>query len=237
MDKARLTLLNEFEQTIGYKYHNIETLNLAFTHSSFSNESLGKTDNNERLEFLGDNVVNLIVTEFLYKKLPNLPEGELTKIRATIVCENTFARAAKLLNISKYLLLGRGEEHSGGRERESLLADAFEAFCASVYLDAGLEKIREILSQKFKLILERDIREHRLFSDYKTALQERFQKKFKGKVKYNLVKEMGPDHNKTFIVEVLADGKFLGKASGKSKKEAEHNAAKIALIKLGFINE
>ncbi|MDO5717518.1 MAG: ribonuclease III [Tissierellia bacterium] len=236
MKKDRINDLKKFEDNIGYKFKDIELLNLAFTHSSFSNENKSFPDHNERLEFLGDSVVNLITTDLLYTELNNLPEGELTKIRATLVCENSFAKAGKELDIPRYLLLGKGEEMSGGRTRESLIADAFEAFCGAIYLDGGFNSVKNLLTKRFKENIMFDIRNHNIFLDYKTALQEKYHKKYRSKVKYILTKEEGPDHNKLFYISVYSDRGNIGSGSGKSKKEAEHNAAKDALIKLGFID-
>lgn len=237
MNATRIKQLKEFQKNIGYQFKEPEILNLAFTHSSFSNEHKNFSDHNERLEFLGDSVANLVVTDLLFQELGSVPEGVMTKIRATIVCESSFACASRELGIPKYLLLGKGEELSGGRDRASLLADAFEAFCGALYLDAGYEVVREFLLSRYKDKIMNDIKNDKVSTDYKTTLQEFYHKKFKGKVKYRLIKEEGPDHNKVFHVNVMANDNTIGCGVGKSKKESEHNAAKDALMKLGYLND
>ncbi len=233
----RIKQLKEFESSIKYEFEDIQLLNIALTHSSFSNENKNCNEHNERLEFLGDSIANLIVTDLLFHKLSDLPEGVLTKMRASFVCESSFADASKCLGIPKYILLGKGEELSGGRSRDSLLADAFEAFCGALYLDAGFAKTKEFLLDNFKNSILNDIKNTKEFSDYKTALQEFYHKKYRGRVKYRLLKEEGPDHNKNFYVSVNSDEAEIGYGMGKSKKEAEHNAAKDALTKLGYYND
>ncbi|HZJ76156.1 MAG TPA: ribonuclease III, partial [Oscillospiraceae bacterium] len=193
------------------------------------NEYRGKyIYNNERLEFLGDSVLDTVVSEYVYLKYKNLPEGELTKIRANVVCELSLAYQAKTIDLGKYLLLGKGEEVTGGRDRASILADTFEAVIGALYLDGGIGTARKfiinMLEDSIKLASTGD-----LFKDYKTDLQELLQSKFDDKISYRVVGETGPDHDKTFEVEVVLGEKVLGRGQGKSKKEAEQNAAKKAL--------
>ncbi|HZK02242.1 MAG TPA: ribonuclease III, partial [Anaerovoracaceae bacterium] len=197
--------------------------------SSYSNEYRGKhIHNNERLEFLGDSVLSTVVSEYVYLKYNNLPEGELTKVRANVVCESSLAHQAKSIDLGRYLLLGRGEEVTGGRDRISILADTFEAVIGALYLDGGIETARKFILN----MLEDSIKlasTGGLFRDYKTDLQELLQSRFDDKISYRVIKEIGPDHDKTFEVEVVLGDKVLGKGRGKSKKEAEQNAAKKAL--------
>lgn len=237
LDKKRLGEIEEFQKIIKYKFKKINMINEALTHSSYSNESRGRhIRNNERLEFLGDSVLSLVVSEYIYLKYNNLPEGELTKVRANVVCEPSLAHQAKVLNIGKYLLLGRGEETTGGRDRISILADAFEAVIGALYLDGGMEVagkfILDMLAHSIQLASEGN-----LFRDYKTDLQELLQSKFDEKISYRIISEIGPDHDKTFEAEVALGEKVLGAGKGKSKKEAEQNAAKKALEKVGKDNE
>ncbi|NMA04481.1 MAG: ribonuclease III [Clostridiales bacterium] len=228
-DKRRLEQLKEFQDIIKHRFKEMDIINEALTHSSYSNESRDKhTYNNERLEFLGDSVLSTVVSEYIYSKYNNLPEGELTKVRANVVCEPSLARQAKSINLGKYLLLGKGEEVTGGRDRISILADAFEAVIGALYLDGGIKTARKfvlnMLEDSIKLASTGD-----LFRDYKTDLQELLQSKFDDKISYKVINETGPDHDKTFEVEVILGNKVLGKGRGKSKKEAEQNAAKKAL--------
>lgn len=236
MNSKRKKDLEEFQKSIGYTYSVIDLLNLAFTHSSYTNENTAYRDHNERLEFLGDSVVNLVVTDLLYRDYKNLPEGDLTRIRASIICEDSFSKASSYLNIPKYILLGRGEEMNGGRKRKSLMADSFEAFCGSMYLDSNFNTVRNFLFEKFYKIVVDFISTHNVI-DYKTMLQEEIQKFTRDKLRYKLIREEGPDHNKTFYFEVSLGSKILGKGKGKSKKEAEHNAAQDSLRKMTIIND
>lgn len=237
LDKKRLEEIKDFENTIEYKFDKINILNEALTHSSYSNESRNRhIRNNERLEFLGDSVLSLVVSQYIYLKYNNLPEGELTKVRANVVCEPSLAHQAKKLNIGAYLLLGRGEEVTGGRDRISILADAFEAVIGAIYLDGGMEAaskfILKMLAHSIRLASEGN-----LFRDYKTDLQELLQSRFDEKISYKIIRETGPDHDKTFQAEVALGSETLGSGQGKSKKEAEQNAAKKALKKVGNGNE
>lgn len=237
LDNERMKLLDELQNKIGYRFQNINLLNRALTHSSYANEHRKlKIKYNERLEFLGDSVLSLAVSDYIFEKYPKFPEGELTKLRAVIVCETSLATVAKNLNLGKYLLLGKGEEATGGRTRVSILADALEALIGSVYLDGGLERAREFILKIMKNIIE-DAVEGKILIDYKTQLQEVIQKNNKASVCYNVIKEYGPDHNKTFQVKVSLGNEVLGEGLGHSKKDAEQCAAKNALLRLGVLNE
>ncbi len=223
---------SEFEQIIGITFQNQELLHEALSHSSYANEKKKTRKSNERLEFLGDSVLSIVVSQYLFENYPNLPEGELTKIRAALVCEKSLHRFAEQISLGKHLLLGKGEEHTGGRQRPSILADAFEAVIAAIYLDAGLEAARKHILR----FIPKNLMENRslLFGDYKTALQEVIQKNPEEKVEYRLIAESGPDHSKTFVVEVCLNSNVIGMGMGKSKKEAEQMAAKEALALMGY---
>lgn len=222
----------ELEKAIEYQFKNKNLLHEALSHSSYANEKKKQRQSNERLEFLGDSVLSVVVSQYLFEQYPELPEGELTRIRAALVCEKSLHKFALKINLGKYLLLGRGEEHTGGRERPSILADAFEAVIAAVYLDGGLEAARTHILH----FIPKNIPENRsmLFGDYKTALQEVIQKNPEEKIDYQLIEESGPDHNKTFVVEVCLNSNVIGKGIGKSKKEAEQMAAQEALALMGY---
>jgi len=233
MKTKRISQLKKFEASIAYEYKNIELLD---THSSYINEHNDSPKHNERLEFLGDSVVNLIVTDILFREHEDLPEGDLTRIRASLICEDSFAWASEFMDIPNYILLGKGEELSGGRKRKSLMADSFEAFCGSLYLDSNFETLQKVLTNKFQGRVVEYIKNHKVI-DYKTMLQEEVQKTSRERIKYHLIKDIGPDHNKVFYFEVVMGTKVLGKGKGQSKKEAEHMAAKDALEKMSIINE
>lgn len=224
--------MKKIEELIGYSYKNISLLKEALTHSSYANEGKKSGRNNERLEFLGDSVLSIIVAEHLFTHYKHFPEGELTKLRASLVCEKSLHKFALKINLGDYLLLGKGEENTGGRERPSILADAFEAVIASIYLDGGLEQARSFV---LKFIPDQiDMSTVSVLSDYKTALQEIIQKNREEKIEYVLVDEVGPDHNKTFIVEVHLNSNVIGNGNGRSKKQAEQLAAKEALELMGY---
>ncbi len=217
------------EKIIGYSFNNKELLKLALTHSSYSNDNKqGKFNNNERLEFLGDAVLELSSSEFLFNEYKNKPEGELTRMRASIVCEPTLALCAKDINLSQYLLLGRGEDNTGGRYRDSIVSDAFEAVIGAIYIDGGFTIAKEFV----KKFVMNDIENKHLFYDSKTILQEMVQKQYKESVEYILVSESGPDHNKSFMVEVLLNDKVIGNGLGRTKRKAEQQAAYEAILKL-----
>ena len=237
LNKHRLDALRQLSTKLSVQFNNINLLNQALTHTSYANECKNSIImHNERLEFLGDAVLDVIVSEYLFRQLPSLPEGELTKARAVVVCESTLARSSAELGIGEYLFLGKGEASSGGRERSSILADTFEAIIGAIYMDSGFESsARFVLKQLHAdLIL---VEHGEYFKDYKTLLQEVIQKDNDSKVIYEIIDESGPDHHKMFKVAVLVNTKQLGSGFSKSKKEAEQHAANQALIKLKIIND
>lgn len=217
----------DFEAKIQYTFKDKNLLNKALTHSSFCREhGAFIKENNERLEFLGDAFFDAIISVELYQRLEKVDEGKLTKTRALIVCEKSLAQVARRLDIGTYLNMGKGEDHSGGRMRESILADAVEAVVGAIYLDGGFAEAFRFVSREFKQTIE-DALAGRLFTDYKTQVQEVLQKRGKKVIiSYHLDKEEGPDHDKTFYVHLTCNGKVLGRGVGKSKKEAEQNAAR-----------
>lgn len=224
--------LENFEKKINYIFKNKELLALAFTHSSYANENKkGKHENNERLEFLGDAVLDMVVSEYMYKTFPEMPEGELTKLRAGVVCEPSLAKLAREFDFGSYLLLGKGEESTGGRNRDSILADAFEAVIGAVCIDGGILVASSYIMSYMEQEIEQMKKSFRTI-DCKTRLQEVIQKASKNPVTYAIIDEIGPDHDKIFVAEVYHDGEVLGKGEGKSKKEAEQSAAFDALEKL-----
>jgi len=216
---------------IGHQYKDASLLENAVTHSSYANESKRSIQSNERLEFLGDAVLSIVVSDYLYEHYANMPEGELTKLRAKLVCEKSLAHFATLLGLDEHLLLGKGEENTGGRSRPSIKADAFEALIASLYLDDGLDLARAFIMRFILPELEHvgDL----AFRDYKTQLQEIVQQNKEELLSYVLVKESGPDHDKRFQVEVHLNSNVIGVGVGRSKKEAEQLAAKEALELMG----
>ena len=217
------------EEKLGYRFRDIGLLEHAMTHSSYANEhrSEGLTSN-ERLEFMGDSVLGMVVADDLFREHPDMPEGELTRTRAALVCEGSLYEVARSLGLGSYLRLGKGEDAGGGRQRTSILADATEAMLAAVYLDGGIEAVRPIIR---RLILDKE-REKAVDRDYKTGLQELVQRRPGQAVSYRLVEETGPDHARVFVIEVSVGGKPVGVGRGRSKKEAEQMAAKAALEKL-----
>lgn len=221
-----------FEDIIHYKFNNPQLLHEALSHSSYANENKKSRRSNERLEFLGDSVLSVVVSQYLFEHYKNLPEGELTKIRASLVCEKALYNFAQQIDLGEYLFLGKGEENSGGRERTSILADAFEAVIAAIFLDGGLEAAKKhILSFIPKNL---DVKKKITFNDYKTMLQEIIQQNPDEKVEYVLMDQSGPDHNKEFIVDVMLNSNIIGKGEGRSKKQAEQMAAKEALELMGY---
>ena len=222
--------MNNLEKNMGYKFKNPSLLKTALTHSSYANEAGKGTKYNERLEFLGDSVLSVIVSEYLFEAFPNMPEGELTKLRASLVCEKSLAKFSEKLGVGEFLLLGNGEENSGGRTRPSILADAFEAILAAMYLDSDMECAREYVLDFVKCALKEA---KPSFKDYKTMLQEIIQQNREESVRYHLVGEHGPDHDKRFVVEVHLNSNVIGHGEGRSKKEAEQQAAKEALELMG----
>ncbi|MDD6479388.1 MAG: ribonuclease III [Oscillospiraceae bacterium] len=220
------------QKRLNYRFKNINLLKNALTHSSYANESRFAFPSNERLEFLGDSVLSIIVSEYIYEKYPDLPEGELTKKRAALVCERSLCGFSRELNIGECLLLGKGEEHNGGRERDSILADAFEAVLAAMYLDGGMEVAK---AHVMRFILKEEEIKEEVFKDYKTLLQEIIQRNPEESVNYILTDEKGPDHDKEFTVEVRLNSNIIGVGKGKNKKKAEQMAAKAALELMGEI--
>ena len=223
-------MIKDLEAAIGYRFHNISLLQNALTHSSFANERYHNSlMSNERLEFLGDSVLGMVVADYLYRNFPDRPEGELTRMRADMVCERALAEVANRLALGQHLMLGHGEERFGGRNRDSILADAVESVIAASYIDGGMEAAVGFI-RKFILC---DVPAERLRNaDYKTALQELVQQKKNQSLSYVLVGEYGPDHDKKFIVEVSLNDEVVGCGSGSSKKRAEQEAARAAIIKL-----
>lgn len=230
--------LKEFEGIIDIKFNNRDLLDSALTHSSYANQfSLGYNRHNERLEFLGDSVLSIIVSEHLYKKYRNKHEGKLTRIRAAVVCEQSLADMARRLKINEFIRIGKGEEMTGGRNKDSLIADACEAVIAAIYLDRGYEKARDFVLKYLVNKIDLYVSGHN-FNDYKSKLQEYVQRTLLVAIKYVVSKDWGPDHDKTFEIELYLDNKCYGRGIGKSKKEAEQAAAKEALKSLGVeINE
>ena len=221
--------MEQLERTIGYTFHNKKLLRQALTHSSYANEKkLGKLGCNERLEFLGDAVLELVSSDVLYARFPKIPEGELTKKRASLVCEPSLAYCARQFDLPQYLLLGRGEDMTGGRMRDSIVSDATEALLGAIYLDGCFEKARDFV---LRFILN-DMEHKQLFYDSKTILQEIVQEKGKQTLEYILTGESGPDHNKQFSVEVRVNGDVLGNGTGHTKKAAEQAAAYQAIRRL-----
>ncbi len=218
------------EQRIGYQFKNGKYLRRALTHSSYSNESREKPECNERLEFLGDAVLSLVVSNYIFHRF-HLNEGDLTKIRASIVCEKSLFRFAGEIGLGEELYLGRGEEQMGGRTRPSIVSDAFEALIAAIFLDGGLEPASRFILRFVRE--ELDTGERSAFVDYKTMLQEIVQKNPEEKVSYVLVEENGPDHDKHFVVEVRLNSNVIGRGEFRSKKGAEQLAAKEALELMG----
>ena len=221
--------LSKLEERIGYIFRDKSLLYHAMIHSSYVNEHhMQRSDNNERLEFLGDAVLELCSSDFLYREYPDRPEGELTRFRASIVCEPTLARCARDLCLGRYLFLGKGEEIDGGRERDSILSDALEALIGAVYLDGGFANAKEFV---FRFVMN-DLEHKKLFYESKTILQELVQKRQEGELSYELTGEEGPDHAKVFRVEALVGEKTVGEGWGRTKKAAEQMAAYKAILRL-----
>jgi len=223
---------SEFEEKINYKFKNRYFIERALTHSSYNKEKKTKHQDNERLEFLGDAFLDAIIGEELFRRLPEGSEGKLTKTRALVVCEKSLADVANSYNLGNYMYMGHGEEATGGRHKNSILADGMEAVIGAIYLDSGYEETKHFVLRSFEKILK-DAEDGRLFSDFKSEIQEFMQKIDKNAVVYyETDKEEGPAHDKTFFVHVSCYGKILGRGQGKSKKEAEQKAAKAAIASL-----
>lgn len=225
-------MVEELESKIGYTFKNRKLLKIALTHSSFANESGGRYVSYERLEFLGDSVLGVITSDYIFRTFPHLPEGELTKLRATLVCEKQLCVFSQELGLKKFIKLSRGERHCMGQNRPSILADVFEAICAAIYLDSGMEEAKNFVL-KFIVPAVKNPKIQNA-KDYKTDLQEIVQKNPGETIEYVLIKEEGPDHDKKFTVEAKISNNPVGRGSGKSKKEAEQHAAKAALLLMGY---
>ena len=224
--------MQELELKLGYTFKNPALLSEALSHSSYANEHRSaRLNSNERLEFLGDSVLGFVTAEYLFARHPDLPEGDLTSIRAALVCEQSLYEVARQLDLGRYLKLGRGEESGGGRERTSILADATEAVFAAVYLDGGIQAASRLIHRVLLDGAKEEAVEERR-RDFKTALQELVQRQADQVLTYRMVGEQGPDHAKVFMAEVLLNGAAIGSGSGHSKKEAEQSAARAALEKL-----
>jgi len=222
----------ELEKILNYKFKSPKLLEQALTHSSFSYESQNrKIKNNERLEFLGDAVLEFAVSSYLFRKFPKMPEGDLTKLRSKIVCELSLAKIARHFELNKFLRIGRGEELTGGRDRDSTLSDVFEAVIGAMYLDGGADFVLDFVSMTLCNLID-ELTNNFQTLDYKTTLQELIQKKSLVPLKYTILSQQGPDHDKTFVVNVSHEDKILGEGSGKTKKEAEQDAAKEAIKKI-----
>lgn len=221
--------MEQFEKNIGYEFKNKSLLKLALSHSSYANENRGGQNYNERLEFLGDAVLQLITSEKLYNENPTMPEGKMSKQRAALVCEDALAAYSKDISLGEFLLLGKGEEATGGRHRPSILADAFEAVIGAIFLDGGMESAKPF-------VLGFVDAAHLSLQDFKTHLQEIIQKNPGERLSYVVSDESGPDHDKNFTVQVLLNSNIIGTGDGKSKKQAEQAAAKEALALMGYKN-
>ena len=218
--------LEKLEKNIGYKFKNINLLKNALTHTSYAYEH--NIPSNEKLEFLGDSILEFVSSEYMYNKYTKLKEGEMTKVRATVVCEKSLYKVATLHDFSDFLYLGKSEVMTGGNKRPAILADSVEAVIAAIYIDGGLEQAKKFIIENLKDEIEKATK-HVGEKDYKTVLQEELQKNGDVKIEYKIIKETGPDHNKTFEAEVCLNGKILATGKGKSKKEAEMQAAKKSL--------
>ena len=224
--------LHLFQKHAHARFRSLELLNLAFSHRSFANEQGGAVDNNEKLEFFGDSVLGLVVTEYLVTALPDKTEGDMAKIKSHVVSEESLAEIGRILRLDNFILIGKGEEYSGGRSKKALIADAMEAIIGAYYLDSGFKAvrtfIRDLLIPQINKVLE-----DRHKKDYKTLLQEYVQKRFRSYPRYRIVHRKGPDHNRTFWIEVAIGKRTYGPGTGKNKKEAEQQAAGIAYKALG----
>ena len=220
--------LEEFEKIIGYSFNNKSLLINALTHSSYVNENRSETtvpSDNERLEFFGDAIIEFYISEYLFTQYKDIPEGDLTKLRASLVCEQSLARCSENLQLGSFLFMGKGESQSGGRERPSIISDAFEALTAAIYLDSGAGSVKKFLDEHLLKVLENK----NLFFDAKTRLQEMVQKHPESELKYEVISESGPSHNKVFETAVYLNEKEIGRGSGHSKKAAQQAAAEHAI--------
>jgi ribonuclease-3 len=231
LETKRKNELKNFLKLQKIKFNDLELLDLALSHRSFANEKNTGTGNNEKLEFLGDSVLGLIITEFLYKNYSDLHEGDFARVKSFIVSEEMLCLQGKNIGLNKLIKIGHGEEMTGGREKKAIIADAFEAFLGAVYLDSKYSRVEDFIIRLFAEEIKLVINE-RHGQDYKTLLQEFVQKKYRDCPQYRQISESGPEHNKTFLMEVLINKEVIAQAYGKSKKEAEKNAAKIAYEKI-----
>lgn len=220
--------MEDFELKIGYNFKNIELLKTAFTHTSYANER--KISSNEKLEFLGDAILEFVVSDYLYANYKKLKEGEMTKVRATVVCEESLHQVALKYHFDDLLYLGKGEKISGGNHKKAILADSVEAVIAAIFLDSGLEEAKKFILDNLKEAIEQSSKSVGQ-KDYKTVLQEKLQKHGTVHIEYSIIKEEGPDHDKTFVAEVKCNGKQLAVGQGNTKKQAEMEAARVALEK------
>ena len=221
--------INKVEESIGYTFKNKELIKTALTHTSYAHEN--NKESNEKLEFLGDSILEFVSSKYIYNKYPKLKEGEMTKVRATVVCEESLYKIAKLHGFSDFLFLGKSEMKTGGKNRPAILADSVEAVIAAIYLDGGLEEADKFIIQNLDKEIEKATK-HVGDKDYKTVLQEKLQEHGDVKIEYEIINETGPDHDKHFEAQVKCNGKILAEGKGKSKKEAHMHAAKKALENL-----
>ena len=221
--------INKVEESIGYKFKNKDLLINALTHTSYAHEN--NKESNEKLEFLGDSILEFVSSKYIYNKYPNLQEGEMTKVRATVVCEESLYKIAKSHGFGEFLFLGRSEVKTGGKNRPAILADSVEAVIAAIYLDGGLQEADKYIIENLDKEIEKATK-HVGDKDYKTVLQEKLQEHGEVKIEYEIINETGPDHDKYFEAQVKCNGKILAQGKGKSKKEAHMHAAKKALENL-----
>lgn len=227
--RNRKEALKELQEKIGYQFRDETLLKQALTHSSFANEQkINKLGNYERLEFLGDAVLELVTSEFLFNENKDMPEGQLTRLRASMVCEPALAYCARDIRLGSYILLGKGEEATGGRKRDSIISDVMEAVIGAIFLDGGIENAKKYI---YRFVLS-DLEDKILFMDSKTLLQEEIQKNNTAQLRYELVGETGPDHDKEFRVEAYLDEKLIGTGVGRTEKAAEQQAAYEALVRI-----
>ncbi|NIS60697.1 MAG: ribonuclease III [Proteobacteria bacterium] len=230
MERDRLEALSALQGEISYQFNDLDLLNVALTHRSYTNERSGTTyQDNERLEFLGDSVLNVIISHLIMESFPHFREGQLTRLRASLVNQKSLARVSKNLGINQYLLLGKGESRRGGREKSSLVSDAYEALIGAVYLDGGFEKAFRVVEKQFIPLLDRGLTDD---GDFKTEVQQISQRLFGCSPRYRLSDVSGPEHDKTFGAEIFIDGRLYGYGSGKNKKEAQQKAAQEALKRI-----
>jgi ribonuclease III len=216
-----------FERNAKVRFKRLDLLNLAFTHRSYANENPGVVDNNEKLEFLGDSVLGIVISDYLFRSLPDKNEGDLARIKSFVVSETSLAEIARALRVDNFILIGKGEEHSGGRKKKAILADCMEAIIGAYYLDSGIKCARNFILSFFVEEINK-VLENKHQKDYKTLLQEFAQKKYHSYPRYRLVKKSGPDHDRTFWIEVELNNRNFGPGKGKNKKQAEQEAASIA---------